>query len=541
MKNSIIKYKLLLVSLFVLILSGCGEMLDNPLKDKETGKDINLLIVDFNFFTTRMNFRFVDAETNMPITGDVHLAFSGDNANDIVDFTGKKNSEYITAEGEIELTVDPNVSISESTPLNYAVHVQADGYETLSKGIQINSEGKKTFELLLAPLSSGDETTMTGTEEDGSFVFSFAPTTKSANVVDQPYEIKYKISPEDLIKFVDYYDHPMFSSVDEAMAAYQADPANFLKMTIDKKTDFPVVIDRLYVNGSPQMVPFHKLESGDFKELLVNGRRVADLRGGSIDQVVNNLAAPEPDVIGFVEFENDGWKVLGTTLSHQSLKFSYTAASASLEPLCTTGATIRFASNAISSFSIDADIYDLAGNLIETTNLKGSFPESFVLENVPNVAAKIVFRNNNPGFKAIAPLEVSSLCSGTYEVDVDPADGFVEYQVILKAFCNDNPSVALAPTYSGQMRIKDSSDPWQGIDMKGGVVDVLAKENETYQIRFLWKENWETAEFTTEFDADGNYLNQSSSKVSSEPMPDGRIKMIIEHTFEQDVCNDLGW
>jgi hypothetical protein len=91
------------------------------------------------------------------------------------------------------------------------------------------------------------------------------------------------------------------------------------------------------------------------------------------------------------------------------------------------------------------------------------------------------------------------------------------------------------------MRIKSSNDPWQGIDMQGGIVDVLAKENETYQIRFLWKDNWETSEFTTRFDANGNYLNESNSNVRAEWMTDGRIKMIIEHTFEQDVCDDLGW
>jgi len=541
MKNSKLKYKLLFVAALIFFISGCGEMFDNPLKDKETGEDINLLIVDFNFFTTRMNFRFADIETGNPITNEVSISFSGENANDIVDFSGKKNNIYSTSESQIELTIDPNVEINQSTPFNYAVHVAVEGYESFTRGIQINSEGKKTYEILLSPESTDEETTLTGTEEDGSFVFSFAPNTKSGSLEDKTYEIKYKIAPDDLIKFVDYYDHPMFSSVEEAMAAYQSDPANFLKMNIIRKTDFPMVIDRLYENGTEKMVLFNKLETGEFKELVVTGRRVADLRGGSIEQVAANLAAPEPDVFGFVKFENAGWKVLGTALSHQSLVFSYTLASASLDPLCPSGASIRFASNAKSSFSIDADIFDLAGNLIETTNFKGTFPESFTLENIPNVAAKIVFRNNNPGFKDIAPLEVSSLCSGSYEVEVDPADGFMEYQVVLKAFCKDNPSVALAPTYSGEIRIKNSNDPWQGIDMEGGVADVLAKENETYQIRFLWKENWETTEFRTEFDASGNYVNPSGSKVTSSYLDDGRIKMIIEHTFEQDVCNDLGW
>ena len=137
-------------------------------------------------------------------------------------------------------------------------------------------------------------------------------------------------------------------------------------------------------------------------------------------------------------------------------------------------------------------------------------------------------------------MEVTSLCSGTYEVEIEAAEGYEEYKVVLKARCAGNPSVALAPTYSGEMRIKNSSDPWQGIDMVGGVVDILAKEHQEYEIRFLWKDNWET-DFTTEFDSNGNYLGESTSEVSSERMEDGRIKILIEHIFDQDVCNDLNW
>ena len=37
----------------VLLFPSCDGMMDNPLKDKETGEDINLLLIDFNFFKTQ--------------------------------------------------------------------------------------------------------------------------------------------------------------------------------------------------------------------------------------------------------------------------------------------------------------------------------------------------------------------------------------------------------------------------------------------------------------------------------------------------------
>jgi len=541
MKNKINNWRIVLLVVLVSMLSGCGEMLDDPTIDKNTGEEINFLIVDFNFFTTRVSYKLVDVSDNSVVTSSAKIWFTGANANDIVNFAGEKNETYTTSQGQMELTFDPNVAVSASSPLEITVHVEVNGYEDFSQGIQINSVGKKTFELLLTKESSGNGDILTGTEDDDSFIFSIVENTKSAKVLEQSYQIIYKITKSDLLKCKDYYGQFIFSSEAEMMAAYTNDPEHFLLMSIKKYNQHPLIIDRLLIDGTSQMVSFQKLETGRIMDLNLGGRKVTDLNGGVITQTGTYSDEPQPDVFGFTEFKTEGWEVIGTTLNHTALNSKYTLSSASLDVLCLTGTSIKFTSNAVSSFSIDADFYDANQDLITTINFKGDFPETFTLENVPAKSATAVFRTNNPSFKTIPSLEIASLCSGSYEVDVEASDGYEEYQIALKALCSDNKSVAVAPTYSGEMKIKNSNDPWQGIDMKGGIVNIMAKPDQEYDLRLLWNDEYETTTFSTQFDANGNYINNTGLNITTEKMDDGRTRIKVEHVFKQSICNDMGW
>lgn len=543
MKNifKIKNLRLALLFLITTIFSGCGEMLDDPTIDKDTGEDVNFLIVDFNFFTTRVSYKFIDLADNSLIKSDARIWFTGKNAQNIVNFAGENHIEYSTSEGQLELTLNPYIDFSADNPFEYAINVEIDGYETGFQGIRINSQGKKTFEIYLAKKTQGEEETLTGTEEGDSFIFGLAQAdTKSAEANDS-HKVTYSILKADLIKMKDFYGQDMFSSVEEAIAAYNSDPANFLKMVITKNTGYPASISTLKDNGENKSVAFRKLETGRLQQIVIAGKKVVDLNGGKINSTCTFLDTPNPDVFGFAHTNIDAWEVTGTSASYDALHFSYTVASASLDLLSVEGARIKFSSNAQSSFSIDADIYDSNNIHIKTINFKGSFPETFILENVPEVAGKIVFRDNNPSFGSIPELLIDNLGSGIYEVDVDPAAGYEEYKVALKALCADNPTLAIAPTYSGEIKIKDSNDAWQGIDMEGGIVDLLCKPNQEYEIRLLWDDQWESTSFSTNFDANGNYLGHTDAKVSSEKLEDGRTNIKIEHTFEQDICDDLGW
>ena len=194
--------------LVILVLSGCGEYFDNPLIDKETGEDINLLIIDFNFFKTSMTYKLFDASDGSQITKEAKINFTGQNGNDIVTFAGEKKDNFYTSEGQLELTIDPNVSISENSSVEFAINVDIEGYNNLAKGIQIQNEGKKTYELYLSKIADEEETDLTGDIDynDGDTTFYFGGNSsgnKSASVVEKEYEINYSLTISNLLKFKD--------------------------------------------------------------------------------------------------------------------------------------------------------------------------------------------------------------------------------------------------------------------------------------------------------------------------------------------------
>ncbi|HRX10492.1 MAG TPA: hypothetical protein P5210_02520 [Draconibacterium sp.] len=547
--NTISKLKKLALVSFAIILislSGCSDYFSNPLENKENGEDINLVILDFNFFHTRMTFKLVDAKTGEIIKANSTLQFSGKNGNDIVSYTGEKNENYETSEGQVELTIDPNISISAGSPFDFSVNVDIEGYNTLSKGFSLNSEGIKTFELLLSKKSDEEDTDLTGDVDfgDGDTVFHFiAPAVGLKSLlVETPYNIDHSFTIDDLMKFRDKSGAPLFSSKTEAFQAYSNDPENFIKVSVSKFTNYPAGVDVVNFGNSTRNALFHKLETGSITKMLVASKEVASLNGGKITSKCSKTEDFMPLILGFVQFENNHWNLLGATLTSTSLNFSYTLATVSAEELCQTGSSITFKANVISSFSIDADVYDKDNKLITSMSFKGNFPQTFVVENVPSKAVKLVFRNNNPSFNQIAPLEIASFCSGNYEVNVTPAAGYQQYQITLKALCRNNKELAIAPTYGAQVKL-NNSEIWQEINMKGGIVDYLGLPNEDYQLRLLWKNEWEYSSYSTKFDATGNYLGEPKpdTKVKSKKLGDGRMQISVEKTFEQNICDDLGW
>jgi hypothetical protein len=547
MKNKIkINSFKIVVCVFAFLVSGCSEYFENPLEDKETGENINLLIVDFNFFNTRMTYKLIDAKTGEIIRTDAKIKFTGNNANDIVSYAGEKSQIYQTAEGQLELTIDPNVKISSNSPFDFAVNVEINGYNSLSKGIIINSEGIKTFELLLLKKTDGEETELTGDVDlgGGDTIFHFmAPATdlKSLNIAT-PHTINHSFSIDDLMLFRDSFGAPLFVSKTAAYQAYLRDPDNFIKVTMTKFPHYEREIDVVNFNGDIRSALFHKLETGTLTKFMIDSKVVSNLNGGKIITVCGNKADFLPLILGFVKFENNHWNQLGDKLVNETLNFSYTLATISDEELCQTGSTIIFNSSVISSFSIDANVFDANNNFITSMTFKGSFPDTFLVENVPAKAVKLVFRNNNPAFNEITSLEIANFCSGNYNVNVSPASGYQEFQIVLKAMCRNNPEVAIAPTYSAEVKLKNE-EIWQGINMKGGVVDVLGKPNEDYEIRLLWNNTWEYTSYSTTFDANGNYtgIPGKDTKVKSEKLNDGRIRISVEQIFDQNICDDMGW
>jgi len=529
---------------------GCEEYFNDPLIDKQTGEDVNPLIVDFNFFSTSMTYKLLDEKDGNLIQREAKIYFTGSGSTNIVTFSGEKKDEFYTTEGLLELTVDPNIYISEDKPLEFAVHVDVEGYNSIAKGLQIFNEGRKTFALYLSKTKDGGETNLVGNANlrYGDTTLSFVPPTprlKSAKINEEkPFSIKYSLSVNDLLKFKDAEGNYIFDSKEKLIKAYEKDKDNFVHLATSKFNDHKPGIELYSVDCIPNNVLFKKLESGKLINLIVHNKVVADLNGGVIRSSCDHTEDDEAGVqFGFVNFENCSWNLIGNEITHDNLNFNFTLGKVIDDSLCKTGGKIKFNSNVKSCFSFEANILDNEGNFISAINFRGDFSESFVLENIPQTASKIVFKNNNPAFAEISDIVEEDLCNGNIKINVNPIESFKEFQIVLKVLCPDNPAVAISPSFNAEIKQKDNDGYWQGITMKGGKSNVLVIPNQDYELRFLWEGEWKYTAFSTKVDNEGNYNGNSraGSKIHSQKMEDGRIRINIEKIFDENFCNDLGW
>ncbi len=535
-----------IATLLAILLGSCDGLFQNPLKDKETGENINLLIVDFNFFRTHITVNLFDATTQRRIELPATLTFSGRNGKDIVTYSGLKKPFHEMLLGQLELTVDPNVQVSGSNPLEFAVTAQVEGYNSMSKTETIQSEGKKMVNLFLAKKTDGTGTQVGGGVDvgngDTTIVFGIAqgPRLKSTTLA-KPFNLKYSLSLNDFLKLKDTQGHLLFNSSNEFFDAFNANKENFLYLHTISFNNYPAWPDVIIKDEISRNIILQILQTGSVEYMSVGGKKVGDFNGAVMKAICEWTIGKEPDTWGFAEFSSSGWLYGGKEKTIQALPWSYTLLRAYDYTTCSLGATISFGASFKSSFTITADVYDLQGNHLFVENFTGNFPASFVLENVPAVPAKLVFRNNNPSFKPIPDLQISSLCSGTHQVNVLAQDGFAGYQIVLKAFCEKNQTVAIAPTYSGEYRFAGTQNVWQGGFMQGGVLDLLGKPDQKYEYRLLWEKEWEITTFTTTFNPDGSYPFTSDSKISSEKLSDGRTRINISHIFKQKVCDTMNW
>jgi hypothetical protein len=536
------------IFLAMIAMNGCDGF--DPIKDKETGKDINFLIVDMNFFKTRMSIKFIDASEGYIITLPAKVTFSGKNSDDIVNFSGEKKALFETSQGQLELTTDPNIKISESKPFEFAVNAEIEGYRQMSKGIIFNQEGIKTIEVYLSKIKDQNEEDLGGTINTGNgdttFVFGMANTggLKSAATGSELCDVTYSITLSSILKFKNQSGNLIFNSSQEAINAYNADPANFISLSVYNFSEYLPWIDVLETEEGSRSVIFHLLETGGLSGIQVAGQTVGNLNGGIISSSTQFTGANTPDYFGFNQFNGSANLITGTDTVYTSLGFTYRVASAQNEVLCPSGTTIIFTSTATSSFSITADVYDrqVVPQLITTLHFTGNFPDTFVVENTPPIPVTLLFRDDNVSFQPIASFQINNFCSGTVNVDVSPTSGYQSYQIVLKGFCPDNPGIAVAPTYSGEFRLAGSTNPWQTVTMSGGVVDLLGLPNRQYEYRLLWENDWEYTSLWTEFDAQGNYTHTTDARnISSQYLPDGRIRINIDHDFKQSVCDQMGW
>ena len=136
---------LLLISMLALVaLTSCESYTRNPLDDKETGENIKLLIVDFNFITTKLAVHLQDIESGEYIVEEnIEISFIGEDASNLITYTGTKPDMFSTTEGYIEIGWDPNFPVSAESPIELTVIARGENYISAPMALSYTSIGLK--------------------------------------------------------------------------------------------------------------------------------------------------------------------------------------------------------------------------------------------------------------------------------------------------------------------------------------------------------------------------------------------------------------
>ncbi len=174
MKNKIYNRILAFTGAMILLscFSGCKDMFVDPLKDKNTGGTVTLLLIDRNFIKTKFYVKVVDYASGADVTSEpVKVYFLGADSAHLISFAGEKKSVYTTSSAFIEVGYDPSIEVSKTNPVEFTVIAASEHYISTPVFNTYTSEGVKNITIKMV-------------HKGGS-----GPGLKAA--FDEPYDLKY--------------------------------------------------------------------------------------------------------------------------------------------------------------------------------------------------------------------------------------------------------------------------------------------------------------------------------------------------------------
>jgi hypothetical protein len=553
MKRAFGKSVVMLTTLFVLLFASysCNDLFNNPMKDKDTGEDITLLLLDFDFFKTTFTINLVDVQTNEPIIDTILLATAnisvgGSDSMYVCTPSGKKNDLYSTENGSLELSIDPVRIPSEADPIELNFRAgNVTGYVSMVTSVSYATDGAKTVTIYMLneQVNEQDEDAeeLEGDiDGDGNVIFGFASNEgfKSAVAIQnvRPYTFGYSVKAENLLKFKNKQGQFIFTSAADIVAKYNADKANFARITVA----YLNVNKTNYKNISGDKTMFTLNERVYIRKLILGGQEVGQFNGGTVEALLKWLTDVQatPDYWGWWDIQKSRFINSKTTSFSGFTNLKYTAWAYKVTP-CALGANINFKSTAKVMFNLEAAFHDSNNRKIGSAGFGGIFDKTFKLENVSSEPGVIKFTKNYFTYEDIPDIQVANFCNGDINVEVKPKAGYEVYEIALTAYCKDNPAIGLSPTYSAFYKpVNDATAPWQAIKISGGVFRILAKPNTDYQFKLNFDGDYEYINISTDFSKN---TAGAETKIDYKGKENGIHKVRISHLFNQSVCNTLGW
>lgn len=430
----------------LLLTNSCSDMFSNPLKDKKTGEDLKLLLVDLNFFDSKFNFTFVDSETgNLIEDKTIDVYFSGKDAENLVDYNGDKANMYSVTDGRLALALDPNVEVSSSNPTDFTVFVDVpdNSYDGYPVEESYNSNGEYDIVVKL---------------------FKIGPSVKKAmiNPGTEPFSVKYNnaliLKDNDPVwSFTDYVSTSNGKTYYGIYKAYNTSASGTLL------ADGFTGDESLYSNWGLEGNYFLSGQTTEFD--LTH----SDVSVPANVSVFKAYSATQRNDMGKCA---DGLNIEVSEKNNMAgtAKFNY--------QLIIDNEVVKSGKIGGSSmpFTVNTGVFYYPGDATSAT---------LVIDDDPQFS--------------IAPHEttLSDFCGGTVKVTATPKSGLTPYKIITTFVCPDN-SIGITPSISGRYKIKGSDDPWAEFVFDEGIATLNLVPGETYTMDAKMGEDTYTFDFPTD-------------------------------------------
>jgi hypothetical protein len=484
---------LLLTTLF--ITNSCSDLFNNPLKDKETGNEISALLLDANFFDTRLTFHFVDNETGEYIEDtEIKVFFAGKSAEHIVDYEGGKNDSYLVTNGRLNLTFDPNIEVSETNPIEFTVYTDVDdfSYDAFPSEVFYTSKGDYDKNINMIYFGNAKSASL-----------------KSATLNPgwEPFDVKFNgsiIQPEN-------------------------DPVWAFNTNTYKQQD--KVYYSIYRTNNP---PNGILSSENFTRDL---------------QLFSNWG------LEGVYFKNS--KAINYSLTNDDIATeegtsnykAYSAVQLNNYSKCYSGIDITVSSSnnttgsAVFTYKLIIDDETILEERISGSNMPFTVNTGAFYYPSDASSASLEFTGDSQYDISPQQINLSDICGEKVDIIAEAKDGLVAHKIIAKIKCPGQP-VAYAPTINGRYRLKNSNDKWTFFKFNEGITTLMMKPNETYTIIGDLTDNKVEFDLPTNIDKIDEVVEQAKKdideiedlKCTITKQSDGTVVIDVLFTFKEGDC-----
>ncbi|MFC2097912.1 hypothetical protein ACFLSI_06230, partial [Bacteroidota bacterium] len=462
----------------------------NPLEDKDTGEELTMLIIDLNFITTKIVIYLEDFDTGESIEGEeIEIMINGDDASNLISFSGEKPDKFTTSTGYLELGYDPNFQITKETPLELSFIAVGENYFSLPEIYSFTTEGTKNIVLRL---------------------INIGVQPKSGGGFDEPFQINVDGGREK-IKFM--RSIPGYYGEYSKYNLYRIEPGQSGTLSCSN------IIDNVI-----------------YPEYGVFWYSVLDYLRGNTEGRNDYTGLPTQS------YSAEAWDII-FTVAENSQK-TKCADGLTIKILGQYGIT--------GSGTFDYKIEFGDGNIMEGRITATDFPHSELIGpiyyNNPITYVSLIgdaqYIMRNATYDLL-PVYRANPCGEEVIFTAEPRSNLTTYKINTQYKCSSNPSIAVALSISGQFRKVGVTD-WTGFSFTQGICEIQLEKDEEYEFRLNIDGEWKTYTLPTDPDDFQDFLNNNQNSdytvesIGDEVKADGSIEISVIVLLDQSICDMIG-